>query len=172
MTDDRLTREAEAWLHTQNALVDNIGELVTNDPSRGDGPLGVVRDAAVLVVDGAVAWIGPRGAAPSADRVQVIDAEGAAVIPGFVDSHAHLAFAGDRAEEFAARMAGSAYSAGGIRSTMDATRAASDDELSANVARLVAEAAADAAKAVAARDAALAEALELRRELERRRGGA
>ena len=142
MTDDRLTREAEAWLHTQNALVDNIGELVTNDPSRGDGPLGVVRDAAVLVVDGAVAWIGPRGAAPSADRVQVIDAEGAAVIPGFVDSHAHLAFAGDRAEEFAARMAGSAYSAGGIRSTMDATRAASDDELSANVARLVAEAAA------------------------------
>jgi imidazolonepropionase len=72
----------------------------------------------------------------------VVDAGGAAVLPGFVDSHAHLAFAGDRAEEFAARMAGQAYSAGGIRATVEATRAASDDQLRGNVARLVAEAAA------------------------------
>lgn len=121
-------------------LVDNIGELVTNDASLGASPLGVVRDAAVLVVDGVVAWVGPAGSAPAADDVEVVDAGGRAVIPGFVDSHAHLVFAGDRAEEFSARMSGSPYTAGGIASTVRATRAASDDELSANVARLVAEA--------------------------------
>ena len=120
-------------------LVDNIGELVTNDPSRGEGPLGIVRDAAVLVVDGVVAWVGARGAAPDADAA-VVDAGGRAVLPGFVDSHGHLAFAGDRAEEFAARMSGQPYTAGGIASTVRATRAASDTELEANVVRLVAEA--------------------------------
>ena len=125
-----------------SVLVDGIGELVTNDPSLGDGPLGILHDAAVLVVDGVVAWVGASGASPAADDVTVIDAAGAAVLPGFVDSHAHLAFAGDRAEEFAARMAGQPYSAGGIRSTVAATRAASDAALGANVARLVAEAAA------------------------------
>jgi imidazolonepropionase len=139
---DPMVREAEAWLRGRNVLVDNVGELVTNDPSLGDGPLGGLRDAAVLVVDGVVAWIGAAGAAPAADHLTVIDAAGGAVIPGFVDSHAHLAFAGDRAEEFAARMSGQAYSAGGIRSTVAATRAASDEALGANVARLVAEAAA------------------------------
>ena len=120
-------------------LVDNIGELVTNDPSTGEGPLGIVRDAAVLVVDGVVAWVGARGAAPDADAA-VVDAGGRAVLPGFVDSHGHLAFAGDRAEEFAARMSGQPYTAGGIASTVRATRAASDAELEANVVRLVAEA--------------------------------
>jgi imidazolonepropionase len=120
-------------------LVDNIGELVTNDPSTGEGPLGIVRDAAVLVVDGVVAWVGARGAAPHADAA-VVDAGGRAVLPGFVDSHGHLAFAGDRAEEFAARMSGQPYTAGGIASTVRATRAASDAELEANVVRLVAEA--------------------------------
>jgi imidazolonepropionase len=120
-------------------LVDNIGELVTNDPSAGEGPLGVVRDAAVLVVDGVVAWVGPRGSAADADAA-VVDAGGRAVLPGFVDSHGHLAFAGDRAEEFAARMSGQAYTAGGIASTVRATRAASDADLEANVVRLVAEA--------------------------------
>jgi imidazolonepropionase len=121
-------------------LVDNVGELVTNDPSLGDGPLGIVRDAAVLVVDGVVAWVGTSGRDPHADVSTVVDARGGAVIPGFVDSHAHLVFAGDRAQEFSARMSGSPYTAGGIASTVRATRAASDDELSANVARLVAEA--------------------------------
>ncbi|MCA0330662.1 MAG: imidazolonepropionase [Actinobacteria bacterium] len=120
-------------------LVDNIGELVTNDPSTGEGPLGIVRDAAVLVVDGVVTWVGARGAAPDADAA-VVDAGGRAVLPGFVDSHGHLAFAGDRAEEFAARMSGQPYTAGGIASTVRATRAASDAELEANVVRLVAEA--------------------------------
>ncbi len=122
-----------------SVLVDNIGELVTNDPSRGDTPLGIMHDAAVLVVDGVVAWVGPRGHAPDSEQTERIDAGGAAVLPGFVDSHGHLAFAGDRAEEFAARMAGQAYSAGGIASTVRATRGATDDALSRNVSRLVRE---------------------------------
>ena len=140
--DDAVRAESAAALRSQNVLVDNVGELVTNDPALGDGPWGIVRDAAVLVLDGRVAWVGPRGAAPAADHVDVVDVDGAAVVPGFVDSHAHLAFAGDRAQEFAARMSGQPYGAGGIRSTVTATRAASDAALSANVARLVAEAAA------------------------------
>ncbi|GAA4565360.1 imidazolonepropionase [Micromonospora coerulea] len=120
-------------------LVDNIGELVTNSVGAGDGgPLGLRHDAAVLVEDGLVAWVGPARDAPAADRR--IDAEGAAVLPGFVDSHAHLVFAGDRAAEFAARMAGEPYTGGGIRTTVGATRAASDDELRATVRRLRAEA--------------------------------
>ncbi|HET7172753.1 MAG TPA: imidazolonepropionase [Nocardioidaceae bacterium] len=119
-------------------LVDRIGELVTNDPALGDGsPLGVLRDAALVCESGRVAWVGHSPAAPPADVR--LDAAGAAVIPGFVDSHSHLVFAGDRAGEFAARMAGEPYAAGGIQSTVGATRAASDEELAANLARLVAE---------------------------------
>nr|A8M4I4.1 RecName: Full=Imidazolonepropionase; AltName: Full=Imidazolone-5-propionate hydrolase [Salinispora arenicola CNS-205] len=118
-------------------LVDNIGELVTN-AGAGDGPLGIRRNAAVLVEDGLVAWVGPNRYPPPADRR--IDAEGAAVLPGFVDSHAHLVFAGDRAAEFAARMAGEPYTGGGIRTTVGATRAATDDELRATVRRLRGEA--------------------------------
>lgn len=105
--------------------VDNIGLLVTNDPTRGEGALGVRRDVAVVVRDGAVVEITPPGAA--ADRR--VDAGGRCVIPGYVDSHTHLVFAGDRGDEFAARMAGQPYAAGGIRTTVAATRAASDDEL-------------------------------------------
>ncbi|MCZ7420630.1 MULTISPECIES: imidazolonepropionase [unclassified Micromonospora] len=120
-------------------LVDNIGELVTNVAGRGEGgPLGIRRRAAVLVEDGEVAWVGPAADAPPADRR--IDAAGAAVLPGFVDSHAHLVFAGDRAAEFAARMTGEPYTGGGIRTTVGATRAASDGELRATVRRLRAEA--------------------------------
>lgn len=118
-------------------LVDNIGELVTNSPG-GDGPLGIRRNVALLVEDGVVAWVGPARDAPAADRR--IDAEQAAVLPGFVDSHAHLVFAGDRAAEFAARMAGEPYTGGGIRTTVGATRAASDEQLRATVRRLHAEA--------------------------------
>ena len=119
-------------------LVDHIGELVTNDPSVGEGALGVVRDAALVVEDGRVVWVGP---AASVDRGtdEVLDAAGAAVVPGFVESHSHLVFAGDRAAEFAARMAGESYAAGGIRTTLAATRAASDGELGANLMRLAAE---------------------------------
>ena len=105
--------------------VDNIGLLVTNDPELGEGLLGIVRDAA-LVFDGErVAAVEPAGAAAD----ERIDADGGCVIPGFVDSHTHLVFAGDRAEEFAARMAGRPYEAGGINVTTGATRAASDYEL-------------------------------------------
>jgi imidazolonepropionase len=119
-------------------LVTNIGELVTNDPSLGDGPLGVLRDAALVAADGRVAWVGPAARAPAADIS--LDADGRAALPGFVDSHAHLVFAGDRAAEFAARMSGEPYTGGGIRTTVAATRAASDEELRATVGRLRREA--------------------------------
>jgi imidazolonepropionase len=121
-------------------LLTGIAHLVTNDPEQphGDGSaLGGLRDAALVVAGGEVAWAGPARAAPAAD--EAIDLAGRAVLPGFVDSHAHLVFAGDRADEFAARMAGRPYSAGGIRSTVAATRAATDDELAATVARLAGE---------------------------------
>jgi imidazolonepropionase len=120
-------------------LLDEIGLLVTGSPDFGDGsPLGEIADAALVVDDrGLVAWVGPSRQAPAADRH--VDSAGRCVIPGFVDSHSHLVFAGDRAVEFDARMAGRAYEAGGIRTTVAATRAASDEELAANLARLVAE---------------------------------
>src|SRR5262245_47560757 len=109
-------------------LVRGIGELVTNDPTVGDGsPLGLLNDAALLIVDGRIAWVGLAATAPAAERL--IDAQGAAVIPGFVDSHTHLVFAGERSAEFAARMAGQPYTGGGIRTTVAATRAASDGVL-------------------------------------------
>lgn len=121
-----------------SVLVTGIGELVTNDPASGDGSaLGVLGGAALLAVDGTVSWVGPAGQAPDAD--DRVDVDGAAVIPGFVDSHAHLVFAGDRAAEFAARMAGQPYQAGGIRTTVAATRAADDSALQATAQRLVAE---------------------------------
>jgi imidazolonepropionase len=119
-------------------LVTGISELVTNDPAYGDGSaLGLVRDAAVVVQDGFVAWVGSAADAPDADEQR--DLGGRAVIPGFVDSHAHLVFAGDRAAEFAARMSGEPYTGGGIATTVAATRAATDDELRARLAALVAE---------------------------------
>jgi len=120
-------------------LFTGIGQLVVNDPGYGDGsPLGIVDDAAFVVGDdGRIEWIGAASSAPEADAV--VDFDGRAVIPGFVDSHAHLVFAGDRAGEFAARMSGRPYTAGGIRTTVAATRAASDDVLQANLRRLTAE---------------------------------
>src|SRR6478735_1858860 len=114
-------------------LIDRIGVLVTGDDERP-----VVQDAALVIDDYHIAWVGEAAAAPDAD--ERVDAGGRAVIPGFVDSHTHLVFAGDRADEFEARMAGRAYSAGGIRRTVAATRAASDDELLRHGRRLVAEA--------------------------------
>jgi imidazolonepropionase len=117
-------------------LLTGIGSLVTNDPAHG-GPLGELRDAALVIESGKVAWVGSRRAAPAADSSA--DCGDRAVIPGFVDSHSHLVFAGDRAEEFEARMTGQPYSAGGIRTTVAATRQAADEQLTANVARLVTE---------------------------------
>jgi imidazolonepropionase len=119
-------------------VVTNIGSLVTNDPALGDGPLGLIRNAAVVLDGKTVAWVGPAAQAPAADTAH--DAQGRAAIPGFVDSHSHLLFAGDRTQEFNARMSGVPYTAGGIRTTVAATRAASDDALDANIRRYVTEA--------------------------------
>ncbi|MFD3481307.1 imidazolonepropionase [Streptomyces sp. NPDC058695] len=119
-------------------VITNIGSLVTNDPAQGDSPLGLVENAAVVIEDDRIAWVGPQAQAPAADATH--DAEGRAVIPGFVDSHSHLVFAGDRTQEFNARMSGRSYSAGGIRTTVAATRAATDAELEANLTHYLAEA--------------------------------
>ena len=122
--------------------VTNIASLVTNDPSlaslTGRTPLGLIRDAAVVIDGDRIVWTGESSKAPATDNA--VDAGGRAMIPGFVDSHSHLLFAGDRTEEFNARMSGRPYTAGGIRTTVAATRAASDDELSANVGHYLAEA--------------------------------
>ncbi|CAM3648993.1 imidazolonepropionase [Nocardiopsis rhodophaea] len=121
-----------------SVLIDGIGTLVTNDPGLGEGPLGELADAALLIEEGRVAWVGARARAPEAD-VRV-DANGRCVIPGFVDSHSHIVFAGDRSREFAARMSGQPYAAGGIRTTVAATRAAGDADLLGNATRLLREA--------------------------------
>ncbi|GAB3466056.1 imidazolonepropionase [Streptomonospora sediminis] len=121
-----------------SVLVDGIAVLATNDPGLGTGPLGEIADAALVVESGRVAWCGPRAQAPAAD-VRV-EAAGRCVIPGFVDSHSHLVFAGDRSREFGARMSGRPYEAGGIGTTVAATRAASDTDLLDNATRLLREA--------------------------------
>jgi imidazolonepropionase len=119
-------------------LIDNIGLLVTNDPTTGDGSaLGVIHDAAIVIDGKSVVWVGSRTNASDAD--ERVDLDGRTVIPGFVDSHTHLMFAADRADEFTARMSGTPYTAGGIASTVEATRAASDAVLRANGRRLLAE---------------------------------
>ncbi|MGH3859467.1 imidazolonepropionase [Actinokineospora sp.] len=114
-------------------LVTGIAELTTNDDE-----LGTLTGAAVVIDGDRVAWVGSAAAAPAAD--ERVDVDGRAVLPGWVDSHTHLVFAGDRTAEFAARMAGKPYTAGGIAVTVEATRAATDDELSAGLRRHVAEA--------------------------------
>ncbi|GAA2326643.1 MULTISPECIES: imidazolonepropionase [Streptomyces] len=123
---------------TPTTAITDIATLVTNDPSLGEGPLGLIQDAAVVIDGDRIAWVGESSKAPATDNR--VDAGGRAAIPGFVDSHSHLVFAGDRTEEFNARMSGRPYSAGGIRTTVAATRAASNNVLHANVGRYVAEA--------------------------------
>ena len=120
-------------------LVEHIGELVTNDPAYG-GTLGIIHDAAVVIDGDRVAWVGEQRDVPEGVEGPRIDAAGAAALPGFVDSHTHLVFAGDRTAEFDARMRGERYAAGGIQTTVAATRAASEDELRANAGRLREEA--------------------------------
>ncbi|MEO7721010.1 MAG: imidazolonepropionase [Pseudolysinimonas sp.] len=115
-----------------STLVTSIGELTTWEPDRP-----VRNDAAIMFDQGAVAWIGDTADAPAAD--ERIDAEGRAAVPGFVDSHSHLIFAGDRADEFEARMAGRAYEAGGIRKTVRLTREADDATLLAQARKIVDE---------------------------------
>ncbi len=130
-------------------LIDNVGELVTNDPELGEGPLGVITDAAIAISGGVVTWVGHTSDAPASDDHW--GAAGAAVVPGFVESHSHLVFAGDRGHEFAARFGQHAdaapigqpdaghYRPSGIRGTLAATRAASDEQLAQTTGRLFAE---------------------------------
>ena len=121
-----------------STLITGIGELVTNDPAAGDGSqLGIVHDAALVIEGESVGWVGPARFAPDTD--ERIDAGGRCVIPGFVDSHTHLVFAGDRSAEFTSRMAGEPYTGGGIATTVAATRGASVEELEGNTRRLFEE---------------------------------
>jgi imidazolonepropionase len=115
--------------------IDNIGRLISCDPEVGER-----HDASLMIVDGVIAAIGDAGTRELAEYEGRIDAAGRCVLPGFVDSHTHLVFAGDRSEEFARRMAGQAYAAGGIQVTVDATRAAGDEDLRALAAGRRAEA--------------------------------
>ena len=109
-------------------VVRHIGELTTNDPTLGAVPrMGRLHDAAMVVEHGRVAWVGADADAPACD--QRLDANDAAVVPGFVDSHTHLVFAGERSDEFEARMAGAGYDGGGISRTVDATRATTRSRL-------------------------------------------
>ena len=121
-------------------LLRNIGELVTNDPRWGDR-FGILRDAALEFDNGRVTWVGldSEASTRTVDEAEIVDIGGRCVIPGFVDSHTHLAFAGERSLEFAARMAGEPYTAGGIATTVAATRAATDDELRELIGARIAE---------------------------------
>jgi imidazolonepropionase len=115
----------------------NIATLVTNDPSIGNGDLGLLQNATVVVENGLISAISTS--IPSGVD-QEMDCSGKTLLPGFVDSHSHLIFAGDRADEFSARAHGQKYTAGGIASTVKATRLATDSTLHTNAQRLLDEA--------------------------------
>ena len=112
-----------------STLITNIGQLVTNDPNHDGTKLGLIRDAALLIEDGVIAWAGPNSQAPTHHIKKTIDAESKCILPGYVDSHTHMIFVGDRSSEFRARMLGEMYSAGGITSTVEKTRKASNELL-------------------------------------------
>ena len=136
MTTTLITGIGELALPSPSFLSTGAGASTGagSDGSRFTGTRPTVelrRDAAIVVEDGLVAWVGDASSAPAAD--ERVDVEGRAVIPGFVDSHSHLLFAGDRADEFEARMAGRRYEAGGIRRTVSATRQATDEQLRTGV---------------------------------------
>ena len=116
-----------------STLITNIGELMTQDLEHR-----VLKDAALVFEGERISWIGSSAAAPAAD--ERVDAGGRAVLPGWVDSHSHLVFAGDRTAEFEARMSGASYTAGGIAVTTGATRSVSDAELAGLVRERVHEA--------------------------------
>ena len=118
-----------------SVLYTDIASLVL--PSEAFGELEVITAAAMLVANGKVAWVGKSSSAPAAD--EVVSLMDKTVIPGFVDSHAHLMFGGERSEEFAHRMQGMPYAAGGIATTVAATRQASEDQLRANAQKLIQE---------------------------------
>ena len=117
-----------------STLVSNIAELVTNS----NPDLGIINDAAFVIENGKVVWVGSAKSAPATDSK--IDARGGTVTPGFVDSHTHAVFAGDRSADYLARMSGGSYSSGGINTTVHATRSASVEELRTQTRRIVEQA--------------------------------
>ena len=137
-------------------VIHGIGQLVTNSadalspdtPTSEFGDLGIIEHAGILVRDGKIIWIGfeknlraaMKSFADESERIEHIDIQGKTLIPGFVDSHSHLVFAGDRGGEFEARMSGRPYDGGGIMRTVEATRAADDDTLIEHTAKLINEA--------------------------------
>lgn len=121
----------------RSTLITGIGQLVTNDPAAGPGLLGEIDHAALVIGGGVVQWVGRESQAPPAD--ESLNVAGHAVLPGWVDSHTHLVFAGERAAEFTARMAGRPYQAGGMRASVTATRAMDDESLAQLVADRVAD---------------------------------
>jgi len=115
-------------------VVRKIGQLITNDPERG-GPLGVIWGGAVVIIDGVIDWVGLDRELPGdVGDLPELDVGGGCVMPGFVDAHTHVVFAGDRLDEFTQRLAGATYeeihaAGGGIASTVTATRKATRDSL-------------------------------------------
>ena len=112
-------------------IISNIGQLITNS----DQNLGIINDAALVIENGKVQWVGENKLAPAADNL--IDADGGVVTPGFVDSHTHAVFAGDRSKDYVARMAGVKYATGGIKTTVAATRSATLEELKTHTKKLL-----------------------------------
>lgn len=112
-------------------LIRNIGQLITNS----DKELGIIDDASLIIENGLVTWVGSNQNAPAADSA--VDAENGVVTPGFVDSHTHAVFAGDRHKDYVARMAGSKYASGGIKTTVAATRSASIEELTKSTQKII-----------------------------------
>ena len=112
-------------------IISNIGQLITNS----DQNLGIINDAALVIENDKVQWVGEKKLAPAADKL--IDADGGVVTPGFVDSHTHAVFAGDRSKDYVARMAGIKYATGGIKTTVAATRSATLEELKAHTKKLL-----------------------------------
>src|SRR5512139_1467738 len=120
-------------------IIKNAAELLTlSSEIREESGLGIVRNGAVAVRDGRIAWVGEAAKIPKAMMAspggQEIDATGKVVMPGLIDSHTHLVFAGSREREFEQRIQGLSYldiaeRGGGILSTVEATRKASFDEL-------------------------------------------
>src|SRR5438270_12491080 len=114
-------------------VVHGIGQLVTCEPTQGEGPLGLVENAAVAARQGQIVWVGPtsrwQGRLQLPAHATIVDAQGCCVLPGFVDAHSHLLWAGSRADEYAARVRGQPYWGGGIMRTVRATRAARPEEL-------------------------------------------
>ena len=134
MSDPVSSRETDrsATSTETSVVITNIAELVTNNPESdqdvsGETLLGIRHDAAVVITGDRISWVGPASEAPDADRR--IDLGGRALLPGFVESHSHLIYDGDRSAEFAARMTGEKYDGAGIVNTVTPTRAASDDRL-------------------------------------------